>query len=238
MGIRISLTGIQAGLQRLTTISNNVANALTPGFRARRTGQTALANRAGTQATAATIQTTPGAPASTGDPLTVAIQGDAFLVLRDGAGGQAFTRAGVFGLNAQGQLVTPDGRLVEPGIQVPPGTTGLQIGRDGTVTGLPPGATTPQNLGQLQVARFANPAGLLDVGANAFTATAASGAPQVGVLTGSANDGVLGGFVEGSNVDLARELTDELLTLRGVQANVGVARRQDEILGTLLDLLQ
>ncbi len=238
MGIRISLTGIQAGIQRLTTISNNVANVLTPGFRSRRGSQASLPNRAGVAPGAATVQTAPGAPFSTGDPLTVAIQGDAFLVLRDGGGGQSFTRAGVLGLNAQGQLVTPDGRLVEPGIQVPPGTTALHIGLEGTVSGIPPGAAGTQTFGQLQVARFTNPAGLLDVGANAFAATAASGAPQIGVLSGGTGDAALGGFVEGSNVELARELTAELVALRGVQANVAVARRQDEVIGTLLDLLR
>lgn len=237
MGLRIALTGIQAGLDRLANIANNVANVRTPGFRSRRTEQASLPNGAGVTTTTA-LRTQPGSPESTGDPLTVALQGDALLVLRDGNGGQSFTRAGIFGLNGRGELTTPDGRLVEPGIQIPTGTTGLRIGRDGTVVGTPPGATQPQVFGQLQVARFTNPAGLQATGANAFRATAASGAPQLGTLSGTATDAAFGGFIESSNVDLARELTNELLALRSVQANVGVARRQNDALGTLLDLIQ
>lgn len=232
MGLRIAASAIQTGLQRQAITANNVANLLTPGFRAQR-GEQATVSPAGTRLAATPRQTNPAGVFQTGDPLTAAIQGDGFFALRDAGGGQAFTRAGAFTLNADGQVVTPDGRLVEPGIQVPAGTTALAIGRDGTVTGLLPGGTTPQVLGQLQVVRFANPAGLQSVGGSAFAATPASGAPQP--APGST---VLGGFLEASNVELAREFTDQLLTLRGVQANTGSFRVQNDLLGTIIDLVR
>lgn len=236
MSIGFSLSGIQAGLQRQATIANNIANALTSGFRSRRSEQTTQAG-GGVRTSGTTLQLGPGGLLSTGDPLSVAVQGDGFLVLRDGSGGQLFTRADNLSLNANGQLVTPDGYLVEPGIQVPTGTTGLAIGRDGTVSGVPPGSTQRQTFGQIQIAQFSNPAGLQDVGGTAFVATASSGAPQIGTATGGPSSAIVGGFVEGSNVDLARELVDQQVNLRTVQANIAALRKQDEALGTLLDLL-
>ena len=237
MGLRALASAIQAGFQRQGIIANNIANVATTGFRSRRGEQVALP-QGGTRLSATPLQTGPGGLTSTGNPLNAALQGNAFFVLRDSSGGQVFTRAGNFGLNAQGQLVTGNGQLVEPGIQVPAGTTGLRIGRDGTVAGVPPGATGEQTFGQLRIARFSNPAGLQAVGGTAFAATAASGTPQFGTLTGGPTDAALGGFVEGSNVELAREFTDQLLNLRGLQAAMGAFRRQDETLGTLLDLIQ
>ena len=236
MSIGFSLSGIQAGLQRQATIANNIANLLTAGFRSRRAQQTTLAG-GGTQLGATTLQLGAGGIMTTGDPLSGAGMGEGFLVLRDAGGGQAFTRAGNLQLNADGRLVTSNGQLLEPGIQVPDGTTDLQIARDGTVSGVVPGGTGRQTFGQLQIARFSNPAGLQAVGGTAFVATANSGAPQIGTATGGPTDAILGGFLEGSNVDLARELVDQQVNLRAVQANVAAFRAQDEALGTLLDII-
>lgn len=238
MGFGISISGILAGLQRQVINANNIANLATPGFRASRGGQATVGGAGGTRLVSTAAQTGPGGLVHTGDPLNAAIAGDGFFVLRGANGEQSFSRAGNFTLNGQGQLTTADGRLVAPGIQIPAGTTGLAIGLDGSVQGVPPGATTPQTFGRIQIARFNNPAGLQSIGGNAFVATAASGLPQIRTATGGTGDAILGGMIEGSNVELVREITDQILNVRSVQANADVIRVQNGLLGTLIDLIR
>src|SRR3546814_2603035 len=121
-----------------------------------------------------------GARATTGNPLDLAIEGDGFfqVTLPDGTIG--YTRAGSFNLSAEGQIVTSDGMPLQPAIQVPEDAQSITIGADGTVSAQLAGQTEPTELGQIELARFINPAGLSAKGGNILIETAASGAPQVG----------------------------------------------------------
>ncbi|MDE2000098.1 MAG: flagellar hook-basal body complex protein, partial [Burkholderiales bacterium] len=148
-------------------------------------------------------------------------------------GTTGYTRDGSFKLDNQGQIVTNNGYLVQPGITVPANATNLTIGNDGTVTALLPGQTTTQNLGQIQLANFINPAGLDPRGQNLFVETAASGTPQT-TSPGTNSAGTLSqGFVETSNVNVVEELVSMIQTQRAYELNSKAIQTSDQMLQRL-----
>ncbi|AYC32510.1 flagellar basal-body rod protein FlgG [Pseudomonas cavernae] len=249
----VSKTGLSAQDMNLTTISNNLANVSTTGFKRDRAefedllyqirrqpgGQTSQDSQlpsglqlgtgvriVGTQKvfTAGSLQTTE-------QPLDMAINGRGFFQILQPDGSVAYTRDGSFHLNSDGQLVTANGYPLEPAITLPNEVKSFTVGEDGTVSVTTNGDPQPQILGNIQTADFINPAGLEAIGGNLFMETAASGAPQVGTpgLTGLGT--VQQNTLENSNVSVVEELVNMITTQRAYEMNSKVISTADQMLG-------
>jgi len=172
----------------------------------------------------------------TQNPLDVAIQGDGYFQVQMPNGTTSYTRAGSFQLNAQRQIVTADGYLIQPNITIPQGTTSITIDASGEVMATVAGTTNSQNVGQITLAVFPNPAGLSAYGQNLFTETQSSGAPIV-QNPGVSNTGVLQqGFLETSNVDVVTEITNLITAQRAYEMNSKVIETADQMQQTLTNL--
>jgi flagellar basal-body rod protein FlgG len=247
-----SSTGMEAQQLNLDTIANNLANVNTTGFKRTRVDfqdllyQTASAAGASVASGAAIptgIQVGLGArPIATqrifsqGDfqqtenPLDLVIEGDGFFQVLRPDGSTAYTRSGAFKKDASGRVVTSDGFLIQPGIVIPPDTTVITIGTDGTVSVNVAGQTTSQQVGQLQLARFPNPAGLSAVGRNLFIPTGASGDATV-ATPGTQGVGTLAqGFLEMANVRVVEEMVNMITSQRAYEANSKAIQTADEML--------
>jgi flagellar basal-body rod protein FlgG len=255
MALRTAATGMAAQQLNVEVISNNIANMNTVGYKKQRAEFEDLlyqdVQRAGTQSSdTGTIVptgiqigagvktgsvyriTTQGSPTQTGNPLDMAISGAGYLQVLLPSGETAYTRAGNLSVNGTGQLVTVDGYLIQPQITVPQGASAPTISTSGLVQVTIPGNTTPQQIGQLQLATFFNEAGLEATGNNMFMQTAASGTPTIG------NPGVDGvgtliqGYTESSNVDPVTEITALIVAQRAYEMNSKVITSADQMLQT------
>jgi flagellar basal-body rod protein FlgG len=236
----------------LDNVANNLANSSTAGFRRRRiqfqdlmyqnivapgaaaTQQTTVAAGLqiglGTRSAASEVIQTQGEFNTTGNPFDLTIEGQGFFQVRMPNGELAYTRAGTFHLDAQGNMVTAEGDPLEPAITIPPDALSVTIGADGTVTVTQPGQSQAQQVGNIQLAMFANPGGLNSVGRNLFLATTASGDPIVGTPGGSEGLGSLEqGVLENSNVNVVEEFIQMILSQRSYEANSRVVRAADEM---------
>jgi flagellar basal-body rod protein FlgG len=166
----------------------------------------------------------------TNNPLDVAIEGAGFFVVQQADGSPAYTRAGALQKDAQGQLVTPEGYMLDPPILIPADAQSVTIGADGTVSALIDGQTAPAEIGQLTVANFVNPAGLNAVGRNLFTQTSASGEPQVGAPGSDGRGALLQGALERANVDVVEEMIGMISAQRAYEVNTKVVTTADEML--------
>ena len=259
------ISGLDAHQQMLDITSNNIANVNTVGYKtSSAVFEDALSQQlsgagaattptGGTNATevglgvklAATNQSfTEGAAQPTGVPSNAMINGDGFFVVQKG-GEQLYTRAGAFTLDSVGHLVGPDGAIVQDisgsAVDLSALNTGTyksySIGADGVVTGVKADGTT-STLGQIALATFANPNGLMKAGNNEFTMSASSGAPVIGAPGSGSRGSLSSGYVEMSNVDLSQELTNLIVAERGFQANSKSITTSDEVLQTLVNLKQ
>ena len=160
----------------------------------------------------------------------VAIRGDGYFRIRMPDGKTAYSRDGSFDLDSQGQLVTRDGYLIEPGITVPQTAKGITITAAGQVQATLPGQTAPQDLGQLQLARFINKTGLESIGDNLFLETAASG-PAVDGNPGSEGFGNFQqSHLEEANVNAVTELSSLIAAQRAYEMNAKVVSAADQML--------
>ena len=248
-------TGMQAQQQNVDNIANNLANASTVGFkRSRLEFQDILYQNLrtpGASANASTqlpvgLQIGLGARAiaserlfSQGDfkqtenPLDMVIEGSGFFQVRMASGEPAYTRAGSFHLNAQGQVVTATGESLEPAVTIPREATSITVGTDGTVSVTLPGQANAQNVGQVQLASFANPAGLEAIGRNLFKETAASGSAATASPDSQGLGRVNQGFIENSNVNVVEELVSMIAAQRAYETNSKVITAADRMLGTI-----
>lgn len=248
-------TGMQVQQQNVDNIANNLANASTVGFkRSRLEFQDLLYQNlraAGGAANASTnlpvgLQIGLGARSiasekiflqgdfkQTENPLDMVIEGSGFFQVRMANGDLAYTRAGQFHLNGQGQVVTATGETLEPAISIPTEATSITIGTDGTVSVSVPGQAASQNVGQVQLAIFANPAGLEAMGRNLFKETGASGQATVGSPDSNGLGRIGQGFVEGSNVNVVEELVNMISAQRVYETNSKVISTADRMLGTI-----
>lgn len=252
-------SGMLAQQLNLDNIANNLANANTTGFRRRRLQfQDLLYQNLITPGAAATQQTTipsglqiglgtktasdeviqqQGSLTNTGNPLDLAISGQGFFQVMLPNGQIAYTRAGALHLDAQGNLVTLNGNPIQPSIQIPPDALSVTVGTDGTVSVTEPGQTQAQQVGQIQLAMFANPGGLNSIGNSLFLATTASGNPIVGTPGGSEGLGSIEqGMLEGSNVNVVNEFVDMIMAQRSYEANSRVVQAADQMLQDLNSL--
>lgn len=248
-----SSSGMQAQQLNLDTIANNLANVNTTGFKRTRVDfqdllyQTYRApGTAGSQGT--TIPTgiqvghgsrpvatqrifSQGDFQQTENPLDLVIEGDGFFQVTRPDGSTGYTRAGAFKKDGTGRVVTSEGFLLSPAITIPADAKQITIGSDGTVSVTLAGQTAASTVGTLQLASFVNPAGLLSVGRNLFTPTAASGSAVVG------NPGVTGlgtiaqGFLELANVKVVEEMVAMITSQRAYEANSKAIQTADDMLG-------
>lgn len=256
--LAIAKTGLEAQQTQLDAITNNLANGSTNGYKRsravfedlmyqniRQAGApdtqntqlpTGLQLGTGVRTVATARNFSQGALTQTGNPLDIAINGQGFFQVQMADGSTGYTRDGAFQVDAQGQLVTSSGLPVNPGITIPATAQNVTIGRDGIVTATVPGSVTPQQIGQLQLAHFVNPAGLDPRGGNLYTETAASGTPQAG-NPGSNGLGVLNqGAVESSNVNVVEELVSMIQAQRAYEINSKAIQTSDQMLAKLAQL--
>ncbi len=254
--LSIAATGMNAQQTNLEVIANNIANVNTTAFKRARAefsdllyqservaGAPGRANQnivpeganVGLGVKTAAIRNVhlQGALTSTGNRLDVALTGNGWFEI-EGAGGQTvYTRAGAFNTNATGQLVTADGYPVVPDITVPENTVEVIINESGQVFARTEDQTDLQELGQFTLATFANDAGLKPLGSNQFLETEASGAPVVGV-PGDPGFGTLQqGYLEASNVDPVKEITELISAQRGYELNSKVIQAADQMAGVV-----
>ncbi len=250
--MHVARTGLDAQSQRMRVIANNLANVNTTGFKRDRADFTSLAYQTltapgavsggedryaiGTQlGTGVAMRGTApimshGSFNVSDNPLDLAIQGEGFFQVAQPDGSTAFTRAGDLQRSAEGKLVTADGRAIIPEIAIPDGATAITIGADGTVSASIPGEEAASEVGKIEVARFANPAGLQPLGDSLYAATSASGEAQVGTPGSEGRGTIRQGALEGSNVNIVQELVDMIETQRAYEVNSKMISATDEML--------
>ena len=167
---------------------------------------------------------------STSNPLDMVIEGRGMFQVRQPSGELAYTRAGTFHLDRDGNVVTSAGDPIEPQITIPAEAQSITIAADGTVSYTQPGESAAQLAGQIQLAIFPNPAGLNSLGRNLFSPTDASGEPTIGNPGGQEGAGtLLQGYVEQSNVSVVEEFINLIVSQRAYEANSKVVRAADEM---------
>ena len=251
--LSIASTGMLAQQLNVEVISNNIANMNTTAFKRQRAEFQDLLyqnlERVGApssdQGTIVPTGIQVGTGVKTGsvyrimaqgdmtqtdNPYDLSIEGRGFFRVRMPSGPTAYTRAGSFALSATGEIVTPDGYTVEPGITIPNGATSVTVNAQGQVSARLAGQTTDTVVGQLDLAVFANEAGLESQGSNLYLETASSGAAQTGT-PGTTGFGVLRqGFLETSNVNAVAEITSLITAQRAYEMNSKVITVSDEML--------
>jgi flagellar basal-body rod protein FlgG len=237
----IAKTGLDAQQTRMSVISNNLANVNTTGFKRDRASfedmlyqnlrqpgaqvgadaqaPTGLMLGTGVRIVATEKTHTQGSLVTTKNALDMAVQGDGFFQIAQPDGTIAYTRDGAFKLSATGQLVTPNGAPLQPAITIPPNVASISIGQDGTVSVETAAGGGAQVLGQIQIARFANSAGLQAMGQNLYKETTASGAPIVGQAGQGGAGQLMQGALEASNVNVVEEMVNMIETQRAYEIN-------------------
>jgi flagellar basal-body rod protein FlgG len=254
-------SGMTAQQINLDNIANNLANASTSGFQARRvqfsdllyqnevmpgsaaTQQTTVSSGLqiglGTRPGNTEIIQTQGDLSSTGNPLDFAIEGTGFFQVLLPNNQIGYTRAGSFQPNQQGTLVTANGNELQPAITIPANATNITVGSDGTVSVTLPGQTNAAQVGVVQPATFANPGGLNSAGNNIYLPTTASGDPVVGTPGGADGLGTIQqGMLEQANVNIVDEFVNMILAQRSYESNSRVVKAADEMLQGLNQISQ
>ncbi len=248
-------TGMQVQQQNVDNIANNLANASTVGFKRTRLEFQDLLYQNMRTAGGASNASTPlpvglqiglgarsiaserifiqGESKQTENPLDMVIEGSGFFQVRQTNGDLAYTRAGQFHLNNQGQVVTATGDSLEPAITIPTSATSVTIGKDGTMSVSMVGQSAAQTVGQIQLAIFANPAGLEALGGNLFKETGASGTATVGAADANGVGKITQGYIENSNVNVVEELVNMISAQRVYETNSKVISTADRMLGTI-----
>jgi flagellar basal-body rod protein FlgG len=245
-------SGMNAQQLNIDTIAHNLANANTAGYKMRRTQfqdllyqsvlqpgaaagsqtvvPTGLQLGLGTRPASNSIVFSQGNFQQTENPLDVVIEGKGFFQIRRPTGEVAYTRAGSFHLDREGNVVTGQGDALEPQITIPPQAQSITIGKDGTVSYTQPGQSAAQVAGQIQLANFTNPGGLNSIGSGLFLPTDASGDATVGIAGGQEGLGSLQqGYVEASNVSVVEEFINMIVSQRAYEASSKVVKAADEM---------
>lgn len=264
LAMQSAASGLKALNTQLDVIANNLANINTTGYKASRANfqdlmyieraqpgvenangdqrPTGLYVGLGVKVSGTQVNFEQGSQLSTGNPYDLMINGPGFFRVgvedRLGANGIAYTRAGNFTLNADGELVLANdqGRRLDPIINIPEDATDVTIQSDGRVLVLQPGNAEPTEVGQIQISTFVNPTGLKQVGENLFAETAASGPPIDGNPGEESRGTLLQNILETSNVDPTRELIDMIRTQRAFEMNSNSIRAADDTLRAVAQL--
>ena len=251
--LRTATSGMLAQQLNVEVISNNIANMNTVGFKRQRAEfqdllyqnvermgaqsstqgtvvPTGIQIGAGVKAGSVYRITEQGSPTRSGNPYDIAIDGKGYFQITMPSGEIAYTRAGNFAVNGEGQLVTEDGYAVEPAITIPQDAIDVSISKSGQVQVTTQGQTAPQTVGQLELATFFNEAGLEAIGDNLLLETAASGAATIGAPNEPGYGHLLQGYTEASNVDAVSEITNLIVAQRAYEMNSKVITTADEML--------
>ncbi|MES1254027.1 MAG: flagellar basal-body rod protein FlgG [Acidobacteriota bacterium] len=253
-------SGMNAQQNNIDTVAHNLANVNTAGFKRSHmefedlvyqqtrvpgaatsaTGEApiGLEMGLGTRAVGTSRDFSSGNLRATSSTLDLAIEGDGFFQVTQSGGTTAFTRAGSFHRDAQGQMVTTDGYPLEPAITVPANATTISISKDGIVSAAIAGQSATQQLGTIELATFQNPAGLKAMGSNLFTVTTASGEPQTGTPGSDSRGTIAQGMLEDSNVSVVEEMVNMILGQRAYEANSKVIKAADEMLSTVNNVVR
>jgi flagellar basal-body rod protein FlgG len=255
----IGATGMMAQQLHVDVISENIANMTTTGFKRQRPefkdlmyqnivrpGTTSsdsgtivpagLQLGLGVRAAAVYRIHEQGTLQLTENPLDLALNGDGFFQIEMPDGTTGYTRDGVFQVNQDGEIVNTQGYRLQPGFTVPSNTVDIQINEEGQVFAKISGQVAMQNLGQIQVANFINPAGLAAAGDNMLLETEASGAPVVGNPNSENFASVRQGAIENSNVNVVEEITRLITAQRAYELNSQVISTSDDMLATITQL--
>jgi flagellar basal-body rod protein FlgG len=251
----IAKTGMEAQQTQLDTISHNLANVGTNGFKRghvvfedliyqnlRQAGAassdqtqlpTGLQVGLGVRSVATSRNFSQGNLQQTSNNLDIAIKGNGFFQVQMPDGTTGYTRDGSLQVDGAGQLVTNNGYTVQPGITIPANAQSVTIAADGTVNVALPGQTTPQAVGTLNLASFVNPAGLEPKGQNLWGETSASGTPNAGAPGSNGLGSLQQGYVETSNVNVVEELVAMIATQRAYELNSKAIQTSDQMLQKL-----
>lgn len=256
--LRTASTGLTAQQRYVEIISHNIANVNTSGFKKVRpefqdllyeTLRPSGANRysnveplnevqigSGTELTATTKIFSQGDLQGTNNKFDLGINGEGFFQIRKPDNSIAYTRDGSFHLDKNGQIVTSQVYQLEPGFVVPQDAVDFQITRDGQVSIILADRVTEQTLGQIELARFINPAGLHSMGDNLYGETPASGI-ALSEIPGMTNTGeVIQNHLEASNVNIVDEMVNMITAQRAYELNSKSVNTADTILGTAVNL--
>jgi flagellar basal-body rod protein FlgG len=253
-------SGMDAQQTNIDNVAHNLANVNTTGFKKTRVefedlvyeemrvagSETSASTAApvglevglGTRAVATARNFSSGNLRSTGSPLDLAIEGSGFFQVSMPDGTTGYTRAGSLHLDAQGLIVTASGYPLEPQITIPSNATSVSVSRDGIVTAAIAGQSGTQTLGTLELAGFANPAGLRPVGGNIFATTTASGEAETGAPGIDGRGTLAQGFLEDSNVSVVEEMVNMIIGQRAYEANSRVVKAADEMLTQVNNLVR
>jgi flagellar basal-body rod protein FlgG len=246
-----SASGMEALQLNIDNIAHNLANVNTTGFKQRRTQfqdllyqnlvapgssaststevPTGLQIGLGTRAVSNEIVFLQGDYVETGNELDLVIEGRGFFQVRLPDGQIAYSRGGAFHLDRDGALVTSSGDPLEPQVSIPREATKISIAADGTVSVNLPGQPNAQQVGRIELAIFANPAGLNSVGRNLFLQTASSGDPLTGTPGENGVGTLLQGFLEHSNVNVVKEMINLIVSQRAYESSSRVVRTADQM---------
>lgn len=248
----ISKTGLSAQDTRLAAISNNLANVGTTGFKKdrvvfedllyqiqRQPGANSSQNTelpsglqvgTGVRVTGSQKLFNQGSLQTTGEALDIGINGRGFFEIVMPDGSSAYSRDGQFHMNANGEIVTATGHMLNPGLTVPADAQTITVGNDGVVTARIAGQNEPVNIGNLNLVDFINPAGLQALGGNLYSETVSSGNPQQSAPGQNGMGQLVQGALESSNVEVVEELVDMITTQRAYEMNSKVISTADQML--------
>jgi len=244
-------SGMAVQQTQLETVANNIANVGTTAFKrsdaafedlfyqeltygGRAAGAPGVQVGTGARLASMQVDHTAGTMTHTGNDLHVAIKGNGYLAVQTPEGDNLYTRDGRFNLDADGMLITGGGLPVAGNIMVPPDAQSIEITSDGTVRAVLAGDVQPTVLGQLELVDFTNRSGLRSLGGNLYQQSPQSG--EATVVEPGPNNGLVQGYLEGSNVDVANELVQMILTQRAYEMNSKVVQAADDTLQVAVNL--
>jgi flagellar basal-body rod protein FlgG len=250
--LRTAATGMFAQQLNIDTIAHNLANVNTTGFKKSRPEfqdlmyqtlkATGVSQNPNVQQTSelqvgngsvpvATLKTfAQGDVQPSQNQLDIALQGEGFFQVRRPDGTLAYTRDGAFKMSGDGSLVTSQGYLVEPAVTFSSDTTDIAISRDGTIEAKSVGSSETTKLGQFELAKFVNPAGLRSIGGDLYVETGASGAPITGSASNEGFGEVMQGYLESSNVDVVEEMVGMITAQRAYEINAKTIKTVEDML--------
>lgn len=256
--LNTAATGMKAQQTNMDVISNNLANVSTMGFKKARaefedllyenikepgsatglnsTSPTGVQVGLGAKTAAVEKDFTQGSTKMTNAPFDIEIQGAGFFPVQTSQGQIAYTRDGAFKKGSDGRLQDKNGNILQPDITIPQGATGVEIGPNGLVQVIFQDNFTPQNIGQIQLVTFINPAGLKSVGGNLFVPSNSSGLPQQGIPGQGGFGSLAQGQLETSNVNIVDEMVNMISAQRAYETNSKAIQAADQMLQTVNNL--
>lgn len=256
--LNTAATGMKVEQTNMDVIANNIANASTVGFKKSRaefedlmyqttkepgapTGLNSISPTGvqvglGAKTSAVNKDFEQGSAKITNNPYDLEIAGNGFFPVRLSNGQIGYTRDGEFKKGADGHLQDKNGNFLQPDIVVPPNAIGMEVSAAGQVNVVFDGNPQPQNIGQIQLVGFINPAGLKSMGGNVFMPTASSGLPQQAVPGQNGLGTIAQGQIETSNVNIVDEMVNMITTQRAYETNSKVIQASDQMLQNINQL--